>query len=63
MMVDWNFALQIISFGVILVFIILISLAIIMRLIEEIFGKESNQQQSTNKAAKWVLKKGISFPF
>lgn len=62
-MVDWSFALKIISFGVILVFIILIALAVIMRLIEEIFGKENNQQAPTNKGTKQILKTRTSFTF
>lgn len=48
-MVDWSFALRIILFGVILVFVILIALAIIMRLIEKFFGEEVSQQHFSSE--------------
>lgn len=47
-MVDWSFALRIILFGVILVFVILISLAFLMYIIEKLFGEEESQQLSIN---------------
>lgn len=55
-MVDWSFALKIILFGVILVFVILIALAVIMRLIEKFFGGDSSQQQTNDKKIKQILK-------